>query len=875
MDIGIDLGTTFSVIAVKGKMEMKPGQNPGKYLGDEGMDVTILPDPAGNYTIPSVFWWEPDLGAPDDHSKGTYAYGWEAKQIAEEGKAPIVFSKRSIGTNEKLMCNGRAFTAKEVARYFLGYLKTCAEEATGQTVQRVVVTHPAYFKPGQRTETLDAALEADLGITPDQMMMEPCAAALAFTINDSRGVEPGDALRVLTYDLGGGTFDVAVMEKIEGVIQMKRFGGDHLLGGSDFDKALVQWILDQLKAQGRVIPFDESNPEHVGRRSRMLQLAERIKERLSQQNGPKSRVPVKMDFLVDDKGQRAPFSGSISPLEFAGLIKNELDRTIACCRQTLAEADMTAQDLHTVLLVGGSTYGPWVQDVVSQEFGVEVQPFAPDYCVAAGAAFRVAQLPPPGPKNARLELVLKYQSTSSIPEVNISGVIRPVPGSDLTEDACRHLQVLLEAPSGEMLGPAEIGPTGNFLFKNIALNDGDTSKFSVIVSENGQKILSGEGQIEYSAERPKGGSNITIVPVLPRPLYLKADRMVPMAEEGAALPSKCELRDLRLAFGGSSLKIPIYLDSEEVGRIELSDIPEDAGEGCPVVVSVEITVNNEMRGKVQVLGANGNVVKEGPVLVVFPPIIIPDLIALSGDFEELKGQLDQEILQAPPQDRARLAGPGTLLVKKIEKIFAGEKPDRQILHERIQELRRLVHPPADDMDPPRKEFEALLAHCRDLVAEAPDNPGLKSTGAQLSKVETAGKDAAATKNQRKWATANETLRQLAGRIEKALKGGSDEKAPPPPSAAVQKAQAMRYVESLRADLRGARDRRMREAGAERWGPRCEEYAKKIDRIASDIGKIPDEAAPEQAQAQVQSYLGGYETLKKKINEIAEGTEVRT
>jgi len=873
MDIGIDLGTTFSVIAVKGKIETVAGYPPGKYLGDEGIDLTILPDLAGNYTFPSVFWWEPDPAAPDDHSKGTYAFSWEAKQMAEEGRAPIVFSKRSIGTDEKLMVNGRAFTAKEVATHFLRHMKQCAETVTGQAVSRAVVTHPAYFNPGQRAETLQAAIDAGLGITPDQMMMEPCAAALAFTINDPRGVKPGDPLRVLTYDLGGGTFDVAVMEKIEGVIQMRKFDGDHLLGGVDFDKALVQWVLDQLKAQGRMIPFDEKNPDHLGRRARMLQTAETIKIKLSEQRTPKVKVPVKVDFLVDDKGQRVQFSGSLNQEEYAALIKDELDRTMVCCRRALAEAGWKPEDLHVVLLVGGSTYGPWVQAVVNREFNMNVQPFAPDFCVAAGAALWVAQLVPEGPKNERVELVLDYQTTSSLQSVNIGGCVRPGTKSDLTAEACRSLQIMLTAPDGRAVGPASIGTGGQFLFKDVALLDeGTVSKFTVSIHENGKELLAHAGQITYAPESIPGGAAVSIVPVLPRPLYLKAQRMVSMVEEGAQLPAKCELT-LKLNFGVTSLRIPIFLENEEVGQIGVEDLPSEVGEDCQVVVSVEVTQNNDMRGKVVVKGYSGTVVKESPVLVTFPPLEIPELVALRGTFEELKDRLEQEIIQAPAQDRARLAGPGRVLVKKIEKIFAGQQPDRQILNEKIKELNRLVNPPPDDMDPPRREFEALIGECREMIAAAPENPSVKVYDSQLTKVETAGKDACATKNQKKWATANETLRQLAARVHKATEVASPDKAPPTPSAVVLKAQATKIVESLRSALNSARETRLRAAGGDKWLPICEEYANKINRMAADVRKIPDDAPPEQALAQVQSYLVSSDTIRKKIERINIGSAV--
>jgi molecular chaperone DnaK len=398
MDIGIDLGPAFSVMAVKGPERTAPGYPPGKYLGDDGLDVTILPDLAGNYTIPSVFWWEPDPSRPREHSKGTYAFGWEARLLAAKGKSPLMVSTHSVGTNEKMRLNGRAFTTKEVVTRFLCYLKQCAETVTGQAIGRAVITYPANFSRGTVQGIWKAAKEAGFTMEyPQQMLMDPVAATLACTSQEPRGINPGDSLRLLIYDLGGATFDVAVVEKNENVIQVKSFDGDHRLGGSNFDGALVQWILDQLKAQSIVIPTDDKNEDQKGYRTRLLQVAESVKIKLTDQRTPKVKVPVKVDFLFDDEGQPLQFRGSINQEEYAALIQEDLRKTIACCRRALATANLAPADLHAVLLVGESSYGPWVQEIVNKEFGQPVELVAPDLCVAAGAALMVAQLPAPSP----------------------------------------------------------------------------------------------------------------------------------------------------------------------------------------------------------------------------------------------------------------------------------------------------------------------------------------------------------------------------------------------------------------------------------------------------------------------------------------------
>ncbi|MCY2924775.1 MAG: Hsp70 family protein, partial [Planctomycetota bacterium] len=657
-DIGIDLGTTCGVIAVKGKVETAPGYPSGEYL--EEMDVTILPSVNGNLTFPSVLWWH-----PDDPER--YVFGDEAKQMVAEGKAPIMFSKRSIGTTNKLMLNGRAFTAKEVATLFLRHLKEWAETVTGQKVNRAVFTHPAYFTPNQREETLKAAQEAGLNVTPEQLIMAPCAAALAYTLNDTR-----DPLRLMIYDLGGGTFDVAVMEKIDGVIQMRKFHGDHLLGGYNFDTALVQWVLDQLKAEGKAIPYDESNEEHRGRRARMLQVAETVKIRLSEQRTDKVSVPVQVDFLVDDHGQPVQFRGQINREQYAALIQEPLQKTIQCCRSALDGAGMRTEDLGAILLVGGSTKGKWVVDAVAEAFGTVSEPYFPDLCVAAGAAQCVSQLPPASTQNERIELSLDYPSRSVLRAVNIAGIMRLSRTSDLGTEAFRRLQVHLTTPEGNLLGPADIGAQGQFVFQDVALlEDGSPSSFKVSVSENGKEVLSQDGSIVYV----EGISASLASVVLPRPLFIKTERMVAVVEEGVPLPARCQIR-LRRSFNGPSVDIPIFLENEQVGTICVEDIPDEAGEGCLVVVDIEVTQSNEMRGKVLVYGPDDKtVVTEREVHVAFPPIAIPELAELLGNFDDLNNRLEMEILHATTQARARLAGPGRTLVRKIKRIAEEQAPD--------------------------------------------------------------------------------------------------------------------------------------------------------------------------------------------------------
>jgi molecular chaperone DnaK len=277
-DLGIDLGTSNCVIAIKGRVDLDPSYPQARYI--EECDTTIIPTPDGHPTFPSVFWVDPE-------DPNRIIIGTEAKQQAETGSAPIMFSKRSIGTKEPLTLHDRTYTAKEVATHILRHLKQCAERALGRPVRRAVITYPAWFGPIQTQETREAAIAAGFNMDdPRQMMMEPAAAALAYTHSVQEG-----PITIVTYDLGGATFDVTVLQRKQGVTRVLSFDGDHLLGGYNFDRVLVQWILRKLREKGHVISYDETNPEDRARHARLLQLAEEVKMRLSAHPNLPAREP--------------------------------------------------------------------------------------------------------------------------------------------------------------------------------------------------------------------------------------------------------------------------------------------------------------------------------------------------------------------------------------------------------------------------------------------------------------------------------------------------------------------------------------------------------------------------------------------------------
>ncbi len=839
IDIGVDLGTTFSVIAVKGRVQFVDGYPEGLYL--EECDVTIIPTPFGEHTVPSVFWQDPEN---TEH----VLVGSEAKDKAKEGECPIMFSKRSIGTNEPLRVNNRTFTAREVATYILKYLKEIAEKALGRPVRRAVVTHPAYFDRNQVEETREASAKAgfDMGLS-EQMMMEPAAAALAYIQGEKK-----DPLLVMTYDLGGGTFDVTVLERREGVITMKAFNGDHLLGGYNFDRELVEWIRKRLDAAGLKIPYDENSPGDRARRAQLLQLAEQAKIDLTALRTDK--VPHTINdrkILVDADGKSVQIFERITRGEYSALIKDYIDKTITCCHSALAKADVKVEDLDYILLVGGSSRGQWVKDAVKKAFKTDPQLFDPDMCVAAGAAIKAAQLPFVA-SSAGIELVLDVPSTSPLPRINVTGQVRASGGADLEASTRAELKVLLTTPQVGTLGPQELTLEGRFLFSDLQLLEDEPSNFTLQVSDDkGHERVSKQFAVSYQVD---AGDTTEIATSLPKPLYLKTvTGMKLIAEEGKPLPApKCEVH-LKRQHSDPKVDIEVYQEEERIGLITVENIPADAGEGCPVHVQVEITAKNEIKGSARVLNRAGAVVAERPVRITFPPIRLPDLPELRARFEELEDQRQQLIaLTSDAEHRLLLGGQGAKLSKKLQKLFDELEPDKQEIYRALKELERLVEPPPEDMDPPRAQFRRLLDECRDMIAAKGADPQLDPIKTALSRIEADGNNAYTTKNHKQWATANENLAKLHDRLEKltgADGGGSEPELPPTP---VLKDHFKQEVDGLRAALNMKREElEPRPDYAGKLKSRCDNVETMLDKAEADIEKIDDKLEPKRAVAQLQ------------------------
>ncbi|TDW14790.1 molecular chaperone DnaK [Breznakia blatticola] len=344
--IGIDLGTTNSCVAVM-----------------DGSDVKVITNPEGNRTTPSVVAFK----------DGETIVGDAAKRQVVTNKDTISSVKRLMGTNEKEHANGKDYTPQEVSAMILQYLKGYAEDYLGEKVTKAVITVPAYFNDAQRQATKDAGKIA--GLEVERIINEPTAAALAYGI-DKTDTEQ----KVLVYDLGGGTFDVSILELADGTFEVLSTAGDNKLGGDDFDDVIVKWMLEDFKKQNGV---DLSGDQLA--MQRLKDAAEKAKKDLSSM----AQTQILLPYLSNGANGPLNYENTLTRAKFDDMTRSLVERTIGPVRQALQDAGVTKNDIHQVLLVGGSTRILAVQEAVKKELGKEPnRSVNPDEVVAMGAAIQ-------------------------------------------------------------------------------------------------------------------------------------------------------------------------------------------------------------------------------------------------------------------------------------------------------------------------------------------------------------------------------------------------------------------------------------------------------------------------------------------------------
>ncbi|MBZ4666051.1 molecular chaperone DnaK [Mahella sp.] len=349
--IGIDLGTTFSCVAVL-----------------EGGEPVVIPNSEGTRTTPSVVAFT---------KEGERLVGWPAKRQAVINPERTIMSiKRDMGTNRRIKIDDKEYTPQEISAMILQKLKQDAESYLGEPVTQAVITVPAYFSDSQRQATKDAGKIAGLEVL--RIINEPTAAALAYGL-DREGTQ-----KILVYDLGGGTFDVSILEIGEGVFEVLATSGNNRLGGDDFDQRIMDYLADQFKKETGIDLHSDKMAMQ-----RLKDAAEKAKIELSSAMSTNISLP----FITADASGPRHLDTVLTRAKFEELISDLIDKTKQPVHQALKDANLTPDKIDKVILVGGSTRVPIVQQTVKQIMGKDpYKGINPDECVAVGAAIQAGVL---------------------------------------------------------------------------------------------------------------------------------------------------------------------------------------------------------------------------------------------------------------------------------------------------------------------------------------------------------------------------------------------------------------------------------------------------------------------------------------------------
>ena len=401
--IGIDLGTTNSCVAVM-----------------EGGEPTVIASAEGLRTTPSVVAFSKD----GERLVGDVA----RRQAATNVSRTITSIKREMGTDYRIKIDGKNYSPQEISSMILMKLKKDAESHLGEPVKEAVITVPAYFNDAQRQATKDAGRIAGLNVL--RIINEPTSAALAY------GLDHGQAQKIMVYDLGGGTFDVSLIEIGDNLIEVLATAGDNHLGGDDFDERIVNYVIEEYKRTEKI-----NLSKDVSAMQRIREAAEEAKKALSAQ----TVTTINLPFVATVKGEPVHLDMELTRAKFNELTADLVARTETPVRKVLADGGVAVSELGMVLLVGGSTRIPAVQDMVRQLTGKEPsRNLNPDECVALGAAIQGGKLGGEITTGNAAEIILMDVTPLSLSIETVGGVATKIIDRNTTIPA-RHSQVFSTA----------------------------------------------------------------------------------------------------------------------------------------------------------------------------------------------------------------------------------------------------------------------------------------------------------------------------------------------------------------------------------------------------------------------------------------------
>jgi molecular chaperone DnaK (HSP70) len=689
-----------------------------------------------------------------------------------------MFVKRSMGEDRRFaLAPDRGLLPEEVSADILRYLRKLAEEALGEPVTEAVVTVPAYFLTRPQLMTKRAAELA--GFEKVQLLQEPVAAAMMYCLND-----PRPNLRIMTYDLGGGTFDVAILDKIEGIISnesVRAFDGDRFLGGYNFDEQLAHWLEDQLNKRGYDLHLSLNDPADRAIFAKLLIYAERAKIALSHSEVYVFQEPS--TGICDHAGN--PVMIDDIPIErttFEAMIAVRIEDSIQFCRNAIAaaaEKDARERPIDQIVLVGGSSRIPLVARRLEEEFGLQPRLFQPDLAVALGASIVAQELAEAERVTVRGCLELKEPpKQTSLLSVPVTGHV--VPAAGLPQVA--GCSVSLASADGLVNLRRTISADGEFSFGDVnVLPEAQTDFVLTVARPNGAVATTHRFSVSQSAEFVERVGAID--PVLAKPILLQClEGFREIAPAGTRLPFADTVVQ-QTADTSGTISIPLWEQEHPLGELLLTDIDPHLAVGSSINVTFSIDANFQMQARAEVPDLG----REATVAVVIPPPEIKTLDELRKRYEILSAMADDTLRNMARGEKFGNTDVATLQtqLKRCQDILRDQEHAVQNcseLQDKLDQVGALIRKlQGVKLKPPKDVWDSAHAEVRELLekALAQDKKAAEGHVSTQAAIRAEGDRAFSEKNQAAWEDAHRQLESLRETLTQMLRKKKDDDGPSP------------------------------------------------------------------------------------------------
>ncbi len=809
--IGIDLGTTNSCVAIQGEYA-------NCYVSPRIPGYSVITDRLSRNFTPSVVYYTGLKNEP-------FIVGSTAKRQIDGKYPPVMFAKRHLGTDKKFQVDDNlALSPEEVSAEILRYLKAMAEARLGRVFNRAVVTVPAYFGINPKNLTKQAMIEAGFIVDDDHyILQEPVAAALTYTQTTQE-----EDFRIMVYDLGGGTFDITVLEKSGPLIEIKAFGGDAALGGWEFDKLLADHVIERLCERGYALdvhPQDDLNDRMIY--TKLLLEAENAKIELSNRDvmeyhmrrpgifTDKNNEPVDLDLVIE------------RPV-FEDFIKLRVDETIGHCHTTLGKSGIRINDINAIVMVGSSSYIPYIQNRLFQEFGIQPQLLVPDLAVAIGAAVYSTKFGTVVEQGVRLEFENLPVQTGDNPFI-LTGNVRKLAGGSFEEG----FLVEVAGQSGAFRETISLSDTSTFYFE-LPLQPNALNQFVLRVKDpQGTVEAEVNIQLQHAVEAVEARVTIKVEPKLSKTInVVRKTGITALATEGVNLPYEKEIECKIVREGDEADDSPLRLvidvleEDYPVGQIIVDDIPSDIAEGEKVIVAIKIAEDFQIHARAYIPGID----RVGHSIIEASRPRVLDKDEIQKIYDNLKGRWETLKLLLTQDERAQYGLRIERLFRRIEESLKGNDPDTteasSVLTSIKQILREIEQRGPTQLNPSHREFMRTYEEARALVKQAEREDASAKNMAMLQTLDVTlqqAEEAYKRQAQPEWQACYQRVTEILSQANDILRRRTDEQ-PPNPQALL-----MALIMHVSA-IRQATQLKQNHSHYSRWMEQLEKAERKLQNI---------------------------------------------